>query len=97
MATKYGNNPRLLDRAKRLSQPVSQIGKAARPGSGTQPSGVQDSHLWVDAQQVARMASQVDPLTGRPQQTGPTHLRARLAERPPLSERTGGEPHATSQ
>ena len=97
MPTKYGNNPRMLDRAKRSSQPVSQIGKAARPSSGTQPSGHKDSHLWVDAQQVARMAHFVDPLTGRPQQTGPAHLRARLAERPPLTEKTGAEPHATSQ
>ena len=97
MPTLYGNNPRILDRAKRSSQKASEIGKARQPGSGTQPAGHKDAGLWIAAEQVSRMASQVDPLTGKPQQTGPAHLRARLAGRPSLPERAGGDPGATSQ
>ena len=97
MATKYGNNPRILDRVKRSSQPVAQIGKVASPGASTTPKGHLDSHLQADSELVMRMSSRIDPLTGKPQQTGPAHLRARLAGRPDLTKRTGGEPVATSQ
>lgn len=97
MATKYGNNPRILDRARRTSQKVSEIGKKASPGAGTQPKGHLDSQIQADCAAVTRMSRQVDPLTGRPQQTGPAHLRARLNSRPDLPGMSGAGPGATSQ
>lgn len=81
----YGSNPRMLDRAKRSSQPVSQIGK--QPPAGyrvtAQSKGVQDTGQWVDRALQERMRrDQPDPLTGKPVVTGPAHLKARLAARP---------------
>lgn len=97
MPTIYGNNPRILDRAQRSSQSVSQIGKAASPRAGTQPKGFLDTQIQDDCEAVTRMSYKVDPLTGRPQQTGPAHLRARLKSRPDMPQPADGNTGASSQ